>query len=32
VLESRQSKVTCGTWRRLTVDVHKIIKGSKVGN
>jgi hypothetical protein len=31
VLESRRSRMTCGTWRRSTVDVHKMIKGSKVG-
>jgi hypothetical protein len=31
VLESRRSRMTRGTWRRSTVDVHKIIKGSKAG-
>jgi hypothetical protein len=31
VLESRQSRMTCGIWRRLTVDVHKIMEKSKVG-
>ena len=31
VLESRRSRMTRNTWRRSTVDVHKIIKGSKVG-
>jgi hypothetical protein len=30
VLESRRSRMTRGTWRRSTVDVHKILKGSKV--
>jgi len=31
VLESRRSRMTCGTWRRSTVCVHKVLEGVMYG-